>query len=41
MAVKKGLGKGLGNLIPESDKEAQKTKVDPTLADKENKVYPV
>ena len=27
MAVKKGLGKGLGNLIPESDKEAQKTKV--------------
>lgn len=27
MAVKKCLGKGLGNLIPESDKEAQKTKV--------------
>lgn len=27
MAVKKGLGKGLGNLIPDSDKEAQKTKV--------------
>ena len=27
MAVKIGLGKGLGNLIPESDKEAQKTKV--------------
>ena len=27
MAVKRGLGKGLGNLIPESDKEAQKTKV--------------
>ena len=27
MAVKKGLGKGLGNLIPESDREAQKTKV--------------
>lgn len=27
MAVKKGLGKGLGNLIPESDKEAQKTKI--------------
>ena len=34
MAVKKGLGKGLGNLIPESDKEAQKTKVDEKVVEK-------
>lgn len=27
MAVKKGLGKGLGNLIPEGDKDSSKTKV--------------
>lgn len=35
MAVKKGLGKGLGNLIPEGDKETQKTKIVEKVIEKE------
>lgn len=35
MAVKKGLGKGLGNLIPEGDKSASNTKVVEKIVEKE------
>ncbi len=35
MAVKKGLGKGLANLIPEGDKETQKTKIVEKVVEKE------